>query len=130
MDLSVVCLALAVYFEMRSEPPACQLAVAQVVVHRTESRRFPRSVCDVVFQRGQFAVPSDYLFTGVAKDRAWGAIYRLAERVWVRNLSDTVNDAVYFHRNDVLPAWAARLEPTKVTCNHTFYKYPEENKHE
>ncbi|RST24490.1 hypothetical protein EF908_05010, partial [Streptomyces sp. WAC04770] len=34
---------------------AGQLAVADVILNRTESGRFPRSVCGVVTQRGQFS---------------------------------------------------------------------------
>lgn len=47
---SLACLALAVYFEARSEPFAGQLAVAQVVMQRVESPRYPDDVCAVVTQ--------------------------------------------------------------------------------
>ena len=49
------CLAGAVYFESRGEPLAGQLAVAQVVINRTESSQFPSSYCAVVYQRAQFS---------------------------------------------------------------------------
>ena len=48
------CLAGAVYFESRGEPLDGQLAVAQVIVNRSESRQFPSSYCGVVYQRSQF----------------------------------------------------------------------------
>ncbi len=41
--------------QAKSEPLAGQLAVADVILNRTESGRFPRSVCGVVTQRGQFS---------------------------------------------------------------------------
>jgi hypothetical protein len=44
------CLADAVYFEARGEPLRGQKAVAQVVMNRVFSGRYPRSVCGVVYQ--------------------------------------------------------------------------------
>ena len=45
---SLVCIAIAVYFEARGEPTAGQLAVAQVVRNRIESSEYPDNACDVV----------------------------------------------------------------------------------
>jgi len=55
LDRELHCLAGAVYFEARGEPLAGQLAVAEVIVNRTEDGRFPRSYCGVVAQPGQFS---------------------------------------------------------------------------
>jgi N-acetylmuramoyl-L-alanine amidase len=54
-DDTLRCLATAVYFESKSEPMVGQLAVAQVIINRTKSGRFPSNVCGVVKQRGQFS---------------------------------------------------------------------------
>lgn len=53
-DEHLRCLAGAVYFESKGEPLAGQLAVAQVVLNRTKSGRYPANVCGVVKQPGQF----------------------------------------------------------------------------
>ena len=44
----VSCLADAIYFEARGEPVSGQEAVAQVILNRTVSGIYPRSVCGVV----------------------------------------------------------------------------------
>ena len=44
------CLAEAVYFEARSEPFIAQLAVANVILTRVDSHRYPDNICDVVHQ--------------------------------------------------------------------------------
>ena len=49
------CLAGAVYFESKGEPLRGQLSVAEVILNRARSGRFPASVCGVVKQRGQFS---------------------------------------------------------------------------
>ncbi len=53
-DEHLRCLAGAVYFESKGEPLAGQLAVAQVILNRIKSGRYPGSVCGVVKQPGQF----------------------------------------------------------------------------
>jgi N-acetylmuramoyl-L-alanine amidase len=55
LDAEDECLATAVYFEAKGESARGQRAVAQVIVNRTRSGRFPASLCGVVRQRGQFS---------------------------------------------------------------------------
>ena len=52
---SIICVALAVYFESRGEPLAGQYAVASVVWNRVNDDRWPSTACEVVFQEKQFA---------------------------------------------------------------------------
>lgn len=44
------CLAEAIYFEARGEPLEGQFAVAEVILNRVDSARFPGSICSVVRQ--------------------------------------------------------------------------------
>ena len=48
-----MCLALNIYHEARDQSTAGQLAVAQVTVNRVESKHYPNTVCDVVYQKGK-----------------------------------------------------------------------------
>jgi len=48
--ISVICLATAIYFEARSEPLDGQVAVANVIMNRVASDKFPNSPCEVVKQ--------------------------------------------------------------------------------
>mgnify|MGYP003316608280 CR=1 FL=1 len=50
MAEALMCLALNVYFEARSENMASQIAVSLVVMNRVEDHRFPNTVCEVVKQ--------------------------------------------------------------------------------
>lgn len=50
----IYCLAHAVYHEARGEPIEGQMAVAQVVMNRVNSARYPDTVCEVVYQERQF----------------------------------------------------------------------------
>src|SRR5205814_9564280 len=50
-DASLACLARNIYFEARGEPVAGQFAGAEGTMNRQASRLFPRSVCEVVYQK-------------------------------------------------------------------------------
>lgn len=117
------CLAGAVYFEARGEPLAGQLAVAQVVINRAESARFPSSYCGVVYQRAQFsfvrggAMPQ--IKTG---SKAWHrakAIARIAhEGMW----DSEAGDSLYFHAKYVSPSWSRKKTALATINQHIFYR--------
>ena len=50
LTTSLVCLAMNVYFEARSEPVAGQIGVTEVVMNRVNDDRYPNTVCEVVKQ--------------------------------------------------------------------------------
>lgn len=47
---SIECMALNIYHEARSLSTAGRLAVAQVTLNRVKSKKFPNTICDVVYQ--------------------------------------------------------------------------------
>src|SRR3546814_3191432 len=59
LDPELKCLAGAVYFESKGETLAGQLAVARVVINRSQSGDFPDSICGVVYQPSQFSFIRD-----------------------------------------------------------------------
>ena len=48
--LEIVCIAMAIYFEARSEPLEGQVAVANTIMNRVHSPYFPDTPCEVVKQ--------------------------------------------------------------------------------
>jgi N-acetylmuramoyl-L-alanine amidase len=68
LDRETECLAASIYFEAKGEPLEGQLAVAEVVKNRAGSGgRFPSSICQVVFQKGQFHFVRGGGFPPIAK---------------------------------------------------------------
>ncbi len=117
------CLAGAVYFESRGEPLAGQLAVAQVVINRSESSRFPDSYCGVVYQRKQFSFVQGGRMPAInTASQAWKNARRIA-RIAREGLWDSeADDSLYFHANYVQPRWA-RSKVARATINtHIFYR--------
>lgn len=117
------CLAGAVYFEARGEPLAGQLAVAQVIINRSEDGRFPRSYCGVVAQPGQFSfmrgsrMPA--IRTGTA---AWNRAVAIAEIADKGLWESEAGDAVFFHAKYVRPGWSRTKKRLAQIDTHIFYR--------
>jgi len=117
------CLASAVYFEAQGEPLEGQLAVAEVVLNRVRSPRFPDTVCGVVRQAAQFSfVRGGRIPRADRRLPAWRravAIARIAKgNAAPRQLSAGV---LWYHARYVRPGWGRRLERSASIGLHIFY---------
>jgi spore germination cell wall hydrolase CwlJ-like protein len=123
MDAEMRCLAGAVYFEARGEPLAGQLAVAQVIVNRTEDGRFPRSYCGVVAQPGQFSFMRGSRMPAVREGSpAWTRAVAVA-RIAHQGLWDSdAGNAVFFHARYVKPSWSRTKTRLAQIDTHIFYR--------
>jgi N-acetylmuramoyl-L-alanine amidase len=119
-DEALQCLAGAIYFESKGEPLTGQLAVAEVIINRAKSGRFPADVCAVVKQRGQFS----FVRGGQIPNINAGAAYRTAIAVAKVALADAWNSpadkALYFNTADRRPA--GRVIKVASIGNHVFYR--------
>lgn len=114
------CLAAGVYYEAKSEPLAGQLAVAEVILNRTTSGRFPKSVCSVLTQRGQFSFVRGGKVPTPPSNAQWRKALAVAQ-VAHKNLWDSpADDALYFHASHSRPGWG-RAKITQIG-NHVFYR--------
>ncbi|MFC3267192.1 cell wall hydrolase [Camelimonas abortus] len=123
------CLAEAVYFEARSEPPAGQAAVAQVVLNRVKSGLYPRSICGVVYQNRHRYLGCQFTFACEGKrlvpteTAAWSQAVRIAREVYSGQLYlASVGEATHYHANYVRPRWARKLKKNDVIGRHIFYQ--------
>lgn len=117
------CLAGAVYFESRGEPLHGQLAVAQVVINRSEDTRWPASYCGVVYQRAQFSFVKNGSMPRIRTSTgAWQRAKAIAQIAHDGLWSSEVGDAVYFHATYVRPKWSRRKERTAQIDTHIFYR--------
>ena len=119
-DEALQCLAGAIYFESKGEPLTGQLAVAEVIINRAKSGRFPANVCAVVKQRGQFS----FVRGGQIPNINAGTAYRTAIAVAKVALADAWNSpaekALYFNTADRRPA--GRVIKVASIGNHVFYR--------
>jgi N-acetylmuramoyl-L-alanine amidase len=115
------CLAGAVYFEAKGEPLRGQLSVAEVILNRMRSGRFPRSACGVVKQRGQFSFVRGGRIPTVARaSLAWKRAVAIAHIAREGLADGGAPRALFFHARYVSPRW--KLTRVAAVGNHIFYR--------
>ena len=123
MDEEANCLATAVYFESKGEPLEGQLAVAQVVLNRSVSGRYPTTLCGVVKQHAQFSFVRAGVFPrfdpNCAAWRKARAIARIAQQHLVAALP---RDVLWYHADYVAPRWREALIRVEQIGAHIFYR--------
>lgn len=121
LDRESECLAASVYFEAKSEPLDGQLAVAEVVLNRASSGRFPSSICGVVFQPSQFSFVRGNGFPPINKSSLhWKRAVAIAQIAIEDSWDSTASNALYFHARRVSPNW--RKTRVATLGNHVFYR--------
>ncbi len=125
----LMCLVAAVYFEARSEPLEGQYAVAEVVMNRVESSRYPNSICGVISQ-DLGPLPMDCQFTFMCdgkpetmhdEDSAKTAL-AVATNVMNGTVSESyAEDALWYHADYVSPHWSKKLFVVSKHGKHIFF---------
>lgn len=118
------CLAENIYFEARGESRLGRMAVAWVTLNRVNDPNFPNTICEVVWEDGQFSwthdgksdKPSDPTAWMDAQITAW-LVYNTQDQQF-----DPTDGATMFHANYVKPKWRKEYEQTSRIDNHVFYK--------
>ena len=120
-DAEQECLAGAVYFESKGEPLKGQLSVAEVILNRARSGRFPASVCGVVKQRGQFSFVRGGRIPAIARaSLAWKRAVAIAHIAREKLAEGGAPKALFFHARYVSPRW--KLTRVAAVGNHIFYR--------
>jgi hypothetical protein len=119
------CIAIAIYHEARGEPFDGQLAVAEVIMNRAASGRYPASWCEVVKQPWQFSFvnPRSGRMPGVNRASSSWAYAQALTRIAVDNLADALpSDVLWYHADYVAPSWGRRLARVDKIGAHIFYR--------
>ncbi|WP_436356139.1 cell wall hydrolase [Brevundimonas sp. CEF1] len=129
-DNDVECLTQAIYYEARNESEAGQAAVAEVVLNRSRHRAYPKSVCQVVYQRNSRTCQFTFTCDGSIGRRAispvaWARAERIAREVYEgRSGSQLPKNSVNYHATYVRPSWGSRLARVRQIGAHIFYGSP------
>ena len=122
------CLAEAVYFEARSEPPEGQAAVAQVVLNRARSGLYPGSICGVVYQNAHRYLACQFTFAcegkslRITEPGPWARAQKIANEVLQgKTYLAQVGASTHYHANYVKPYWSRKLNRMDKIGSHIFY---------
>jgi len=140
IDENTYCMALNIYHESRSENLAGKFAVADVVMNRVYDRRYPESICGVIYQaemkpswkdplnmitvryRCQFSWFCDGLSDNPKDLYNWNVCYTVAYIAMTDSgLRFVPSNTYWYHNNEVKPYWASAYTATAVIGDHTFY---------
>jgi len=121
----VLCMAKNIYYEAASESFEGKLAVAQVTMNRVNSPLYPKTICEVVYQK----TGSTYQFSWVGENvgpvrskYAWEECLIVAKKALTQSkLHDRIYEtkSMFYHNTSVNPAW--RLKYVAKIGNHLFY---------
>ena len=127
-EKEIRCLAQAIYFEARGEPVKGQVAVAEVIMNRVASGRYPDTICGVVFQgehrrnRCQFSFACDGKSDTPVGTRAWNLAREISMSTAMGLQPISVQGATHYHANYVEPQWSKELNRVAIVGNHSFYR--------
>ena len=129
ISAALMCMALNIYHESRSEEMRGQVAVANVTLNRVASKKWPDDVCSVVKQgytKGknncQFSWFCDGKSDTPTDTVAWARSVLVANDVMMGYIPDITKGATHYHAKYVKPYWAKSLSPTVSLGSHIFYK--------
>lgn len=123
------CLAEALYFEARGETVKGQFAVAEVILNRVKSDRFPKSACGVINQgtgkkyQCQFTYTCDGHKEIIAEPRAFERVSKVARVALDGVAPDLTEGATHYHTTAVKPRWSRVYTKTAAIGDHIFYRH-------
>ena len=127
----IKCLALNIFHEARSESKAGQHAVASVTLNRVASKRYPNTICDVVYQNRWDKIRKRYVsqFSWTEfdeppklKSKAWYQAWKIAEEAYKKKDQKLLKGALFYHAKYIKPSWARKKKPIARIGQHIFYK--------
>ncbi|MHA6262632.1 cell wall hydrolase [Arenibacterium sp. CAU 1754] len=123
------CLAEALYFEARGETVKGQFAVAEVILNRVKSARFPGTLCSVINQgtgrkyQCQFTYTCDGHKEVIAEPKAFERVSKVARAAIDGMVSGLTGGATHYHTTSVRPSWARVYTKTAAIGVHLFYRH-------
>lgn len=123
------CLSEALYFEARGETVKGQFAVAEVILNRIESERFPASACGVINQgtgkkyQCQFTYTCDGHEEVIREQRAYERVSKVAWFALDGKAPAVTKGATHYHTTAVNPGWSEVYTKTAAIGTHIFYRH-------
>ena len=123
------CLAEALYFEARGESVRGQFAVAEVILNRVDSTRFPDSLCGVIKQgtgkkyQCQFTYTCDGYKEVIHEKRAYERVAKVARAALDGKAKEMTSGATHYHTKAVRPSWSRVYKETARIGVHIFYRH-------
>lgn len=128
-DENFRCLSEALYFEARGETVKGQFAVAEVIMNRVKSGRYPDTLCGVIRQgtgkkyQCQFTYTCDGRKEVIAEKQAFERVSKVARTIIDGVSQELTNGATHYHTTSVRPSWSRVYKKTAKIGVHIFYRH-------
>ena len=143
-EQEAVCLAKNMYYEARNQGLAGQLAVSLVVMNRVKDKRYPNTICEVVYQgpiskwwlkekgkivpirnRCQFSWYCDGKSDDPKNKKKYKFFLDLSRDLVYGNMKvvDITEGATHYHADYVYPDWRKTKTKTIEVADHIFYRW-------
>ena len=143
-EQEAVCLAKNMYYEARNQGLAGQLAVSLVVMNRVKDKRYPNTICEVVYQgpiskwwlkekgkivpirnRCQFSWYCDGKSDDPKNKKKYKFFLDLSRDLVYGNMQvvDITEGATHYHADYVYPDWRKTKTKTIEVADHIFYRW-------
>lgn len=131
------CLAENIYFEARNQGTAGWLAITAVTFNRVENKRFPDTICEVIFQgptyfnsdmpikhKCQFSWYCDGKPDHIGNLDLFFKILYFSELMVNSNkiLFDVTDGSTHYHHHSIKPFWIRSMTRTVRIGDHIFYR--------
>lgn len=113
------CMTEVIVREAPEESYAGKLAVGTVVMNRVHAKGYPKTVCGVIYQKGQFSWTRFKLRSVDSKLYADARI--VANEILSGKRLVSIRNAVFFHNTSVQPNWD-HVRPILQIGSHIFYE--------
>ena len=151
-ESAIDCLTKNIYFEAKNQSIAGQLAVALVVINRVKDKRFPKTICAVIYEGPTYEswktrqipdLPKESRKYYPRRDRCQFSWYcdgksdnpkeltAIDKAQWVAwlvlngHVFDFTRGATHYHANYVNPKWNRHKEVKRIVQidDHIFYRW-------
>ena len=134
-ERDIICLSKNIYFEARGESVEGQIAVAHVTINRVRHKKFPNTVCGVVYDakkweehpirnKCQFSWYCDGKSDEIHDWKTYNQITNVARKVMLGEYEDNTGGSTFYHANYVSPDWSQHMSLAVVHDSHIFYRMP------
>lgn len=114
------CMAKNLYFEARGEAEAGQFLVGFVTMNRVRDKRWPDTICKVIYQRNQFEWTRDKHSDNPKDRKLYNRMIYIASIVMQADNVDQYG--YYFKATHRKSSFFKKLTKLMVVDNHEFYK--------
>ncbi len=127
METALMCMALNIFFEARSEPIQGQIAVAEVTLNRVASDDYPNTICEVVLQENSQGCQFSWWCDGksdLPKEHNSFQTSKSLARLMIDDgqyISVVGKNVTHYHTDDIKPYWSDDMVKVEQVGKHIFY---------